>query len=199
MARSPSTQSGQPGNTLSLSGGFIKGASSAPDVLTIQGSSDQVGDLLTVSTYKVNSTDDSGEVFSVSATGATQIGKLPTVAITSGSTAYTVLSSNSGKPHIVPGFSSGAAITMPAHAAGLNYKFYIKAVTSSDGLSFVLPSSPGTIYYGAVADAASIVPATVADLVGGASFEMLSDGTNWYMSYTGAASSASELITVAAT
>lgn len=199
MARSPSTHSGQPGNTLSLSGGFIKGASSAPDVLTIQGSSDQVGDILAISTYKSASTDDSGEVFSVSASGATQIGKLPTVAIGSGSTAYSVLSSNSGKPHIVPGFSSGAKITMPAHAAGLNYKFYIKAVTSSDGLSFVLPSSPGTIYHGSVADGASIVPATAADLVGGASFEMLSDGTNWYMSYTGAASSAAELLTVAAT
>jgi hypothetical protein len=199
MARAPSTNSGQSGNTLSLSGGWLKGESSATDILTIEGHSSQAGDLLNVGTYKAASTDNTGETFSVSASGATRIGIVPTVAIASGSTAYTVLSSNSGKAHIVPGFSSGAAITMPAHSAGLNYKFYIRAVTASGGLSFKLPSTPGTIYHGAVADGATIVAATAADLVGGASFEMISDGTNWYMSYTDAGSTASALLTVAAT
>lgn len=199
MARILSTQSGQPGNALSKEGGFIQALSSAPDVVTIQGSSAQKGDLLNVGTYKAQSTDDSGEMFSVSASGATQIKSLPTVAIGSGSTAYTVLSSNSGKPHIVPAIASGALITLPAHGAGLNYKFYIKGAVSSGDLTFNLPSSPGTIVHGAVTDAATIVGATAADLVGGATFEMISDGTNWFMAYTGAEASASELITVGAT
>jgi hypothetical protein len=199
MARAPHVYSGFPGQSVTLSGGHIRGQSSELDVVTIEGHSSQAGDLVAIGTYNVSATSDSNEKFIISSSGATQIRMKPIVAIASGSTAYTVLSSNSGSVHIVPGFSSGATITMPAHKDGLNYEFYIRAVTSSDGLTFALPSSPGTIYHGAVADGATIVAATAADLVGGSKIGMLSDGTNWYMSYSRPGSSAGEGITVAAT
>ena len=199
MARSLKTGSGQPGNTIPLSGGLIQADSSDGDLLTIQGHSSQAGDLLNISTYKASSTDDSGEVINVTALGETRIGRIQSVAIASGSTAYTVLSSNSGKRHIVPGFSSGAAITMPAHSSGLNYQFWIKAVTASGGLTFKLPSTPGTIVHGGNLDGATIVPASAADLVGGAMFEMWSNGANWFMSYNDAGTTAAALLTVAAT
>ena len=51
MARNPHLGSGQPGEAVSLSGGFIRGESSAVDVLTIQGHSAQAGDLLCVGTH----------------------------------------------------------------------------------------------------------------------------------------------------
>ena len=52
MARSLKTGSGQPGNTIPLSGGLIQADSSDGDLLTIQGHSSQAGDLLNISTYK---------------------------------------------------------------------------------------------------------------------------------------------------
>jgi hypothetical protein len=198
MARTPHLGSGIPGEAVSLSGGFIRAVSSAPDVLTIQGHSTQVGDLLCVGTHNADPTSDANEKFTISKDGTVYSKLKPIVEVGSGSTAYTVLSSNSGKAHIVPGFSSGATITLPAHDDGLNYEFYIRAVTASGGLSFVPASSPGSIVYGSVTDAASIVAATAADLIGGAKFSMLSDGTNWYMSYADAGSTAAALITVAA-
>ena len=199
MARNPHLGSGQPGEAVSLSGGFIRGESSAVDVLTIQGHSAQAGDLLCVGTHNAHSTSDANEKFTISKDGTVYSKLRPIVAIGSGSTAYTVLSSNSGKVHIVPGFSSGAKITLPAHADGLNYEFYIRAVTASGGLSFACPSTPGTIAYGGEIDGASIAPATAADLVGGARFDFLSDGSNWYMSYADAGTTAAALLAVTAT
>ena len=200
MARIPSKASGQPGGALALSGGgFIQGENAADDILTIQGSSAHTGDLFNISTYKAGRTDETGEVVNVDSSGAMRVGKVQVVAIASGSTAYTVLSSNSGKYHIVPGFSSGAKITLPAHDEGLNYKFFFKAVTSSDGVMFNLPSTPGSIVYDAETDNATIVAATAADMVGGAAFEMFSDGTNWFFNYDDPGATAAALLTVAAT
>ena len=200
MARAPSSVSGQPGNALSLEGGFIQAQSSSYDVVTIQAHASQAGDLLNLSSYKAAATDASGEFMTDGASGQVWMQRpWPLVAIASNSTAYTVLSSNSGKIHIIPGFSSGAKVTLPAHSSGLYYKFIIKAVTASGGLTIAPPSTPGTIVHGAVTDGGSIVAGTAADLIGGASFELISDGTNWYMTYSGAGATASELITVAAT
>ena len=98
----------------------------------------------------------------------------------------------------MPGFSSGATIKLPDHADGLNYEFYIRAVTASGGLTFTPASTPGSIAYGGEVDGVSIAPATAADLVGGAKFSMLSDGTYWYMSYADAGTTAAALLTVGA-
>lgn len=195
MARTPHLGSGQPGEAVSLSGGFIRGESSSVDVLTIQGHSSQAGDLLCVGTYHAHSTSDANEKFTISEDGTVHSKLKPIVALDSGSTAYTVLSSNSGKAHIVPGYSSAAKITLPDHSDGLNYEFFIRAVTAG-GLTFVPASSPGTIVYGSALIGNSIVAATAADLVGGAKFSLLSDGTNWFMSYADAGTTAAALLTV---
>lgn len=196
MARTLNKYSGQPGNAFSLDGGFIQAMSSSLDVLTIQGHSSQAGDLLNVGTYNAVPLSDANEKFSISSSGATHAMLKQIVAIGSGSTAYTVLSSNSGKAHIVPGFSSGAKITLPALADGLNYDFFIKAVTSSDGLSFVPASSPGSFVQAGTVVGNSIAPASAADLVGGAKFSMVCDGTNWYVQYADAGTTASALLSV---
>ena len=173
--------------------------SSGEDVLTIQGHSSQAGDLLNIGTYVINATSDAGEIFNVNSSGETRIGKIQSVEISSASTTYTVLSSNSGKRHIVPGVAKGKLITMPAHDAGLNYSFYVKLACSSNGLKWQLPSTPGTIVHGAVIDAATIVGASIADIVGGTKLDLWSDGTNWFMGYADAASTTLALLTVAAT
>ena len=198
MARKPKIVSGQPGNALSLEGGFIKSMSSGEDVLTIQGSSAQTGDLLNIGIHTDSITSEEGEVINVTSSGETRIGKIQSVLVSSGSTAYTVLSSNSGKKHILPGVGHGLLCTLPAHDAGLNYQFYTKAACSSNGLSFETASTPGTIAYGAAINNVKVVAASVADMLGGAAFDFWSDGTLWYMSYDDTGSSASELLTVSA-
>ncbi len=206
MARILSTQTGQPGGALSLDGGFIQAKSSSPDVLTIQGASAQAGDLLNLSTYKANATDASGEVVSITASGAgtwgepqsffggTKTGVVTAAPVGTNPPGYTVLSSNSGKMHIVTAFASAGSIALPTHSSGLQYKFFIQAV-STGKLAFV--STPGTIVYGSGAVGASVAAGTAADWVGGTVLEFVSDGTNWYMAYSPPQAEAAELIAVA--
>ena len=135
MARILSTNTGQPGGALSLDGGFIQAKSSSPDVLTIQGASAQAGDLLNLSTYKANATDAGGEVVSISASGAGTWGEVQShfggtktgvVAVSASGVnppGYNVLSSNSGKMHVVAAFASAASIMLPAHSSGPKVHF----------------------------------------------------------------------------
>jgi len=207
MARILSTQTGQPGGALALEGGFIQAKSSGPDVLTIQGASAQAGDLLNLSTYKANATDASGEVVSISASGAgtwaepqTFSGGTKTAAAVAVSAAtvnpptYTVLTSNSGKLHVVSAFASAGHVILPSHSSGLNYQFVLAAVSTG---KFAFVSTPGTICHGASLLNASVAAGSAADWLGGTTLEFISDGSNWYMSYAPANAEASELIAVA--
>lgn len=203
MARILSTNTGHPGGALSVDGGFIQAKSSTPDVLTIQGASAQAGDLFNVSTYKASSTDSSGEVLSISATGAVTWAcpqsftggiKYGSVAVAfSTDDDYALLSSNSGKLHIVPAAASAASINLPTHAAGLYYKLLYKAYTAKIGVV----ASPGSIVSGAGTVGASVAAATGSDMVGGTAMEFFSDGTNWFMSYSPPKLEAAEGLAVA--
>ena len=199
MARNPKMTSGQPGNALSLEGGFIKSMSSGEDVLTIQGSSAQTGDLLNIGIHTDSITSEAGEVINVTSSGETRIGKIQSVLVSSGSTAYTTLSSNSGKKHILSGVAKGLLCTLPAHDAGLNYSFWWKAAGASDAVTFHFTSTPGPLCYSNLTDGATITAATSADWIGGTRLDLWSDGTNWYTAYKGPGGEASELISVGAT
>lgn len=206
MARILSTQTGQPGGAMALEGGFIQAKSSGPDVLTIQGASAQAGDLLNISTYKANSTDSTGEVVSISASGAGTWSEPQTfsggtkrgvVSVSSSSTdppLYSVLSSNSGKMHILTAWASAGGVVLPTVSAGLEYQFFIQAVSTG---KFAFTSTPGTIVHGASLLGASVAAGTAGDWIGGTVLEFVSDGTNWYMSYSPPNNEASELIAVA--
>ena len=209
MARNPSLVTGIPGGSLSIEGGFIQAMSSGPDVVTIQGSTAQAGDLLNISTYKSGSTDSGGEVVSISASGGgtwaekQTFGQMrmsggliyPFVTVSCASTAYSVLSSNSGKLHIIPGVTEGLKLTLPAVSSGLLYKFFVKAVSASNGLTFF--STPGSICYGTSTVAQTVNVASAADGIGGSHFVFYSEGTQWFMEFLNAGSSASILLTVA--
>ena len=206
MARILSTQTGQPGGALSLDGGFIQAKSSSPDVLTIQGSSAQAGDLLNLSTYKANATDAAGEVISISASGAgtwnevqtfsggTKRGVVAVSASASDPPVYSVLSSNSGKMHVVTAWASAGHVILPTVSAGLEYQFFIQAVSTG---KFAFVSTPGTIVHGASLLGASVAGGTAGDWIGGTMSEFVSDGSNWYMAYSPPNNEASELIAVA--
>jgi hypothetical protein len=88
--------------------------------------------------------------------------------------------------------ASAGTILLPAHSSGLHYKFYIAAYTAALGIK----ADPGTIVYGAAANGASVAAASGADWFGGTMLEFLSDGTNWYMSYSAPGAEADELIAV---
>ena len=176
---------------------------SAADMLTIQGSSAQAGDLLNLSMF-AGSTSSANEVVTISASGAGTWPEVQSfhggrrvgiVTVACGTTTYTVLSSNSGKAHILPGNAQGLLVTLPAVSSGLNYKFFVKAVSASAGLSF-LCGDPGLLYYAAVSDANTVAPASAADCVGGTMFEFFTDGTNWFLNHLPAGATASELLTV---
>ena len=198
MARSLKTASPSPGGALSLEGGFIKSKSAAEDVLTIQGSSAQTGDLFNVGVYTGNSTADASEVINVTSSGETRIGKIQSVVCSTDTMAYTVLSSNSGKRHIVPGYSSEATITLPAADAGLNYSFWLKEAGASNAVIFGFASSPGVLCYGALIDAVTVTAATSADWIGGTRLDFWCNGDNWFMAYKPPGGEASALITVSA-
>jgi hypothetical protein len=203
MARNPSKVTGIPGGSLSIEGGFMQAYDSAADMLTIQGSSAQAGDLLNLSMF-AGSTISANEVVTISASGAGTWPEMQAfyggrrtgiVTVACGTTTYTVLSSNTGKAHILPGVTKGLYVTLPAVSSGLHYKFFVKAVSGSNGLGF-LCGNPGLLYYGAVADANTVRPASAADCVGGAMYEFFSDGTNWFLNHFPANATASELLTV---
>ena len=179
---------------------------SAADVFTIQGSASQAGDLLNLSEF-TGSTMSSAEVVSISASGAGTWAepqffnggrKIGIVTVACGTTTYTVLSSNSGKAHILPGNAHGLYVTLPTVSSGLNYKFLVKAVSGSNGLGF-LCGNPGKLCYGSDTNAATVFLATVAEAVGGTMFDFMSDGTNWFLTCLTAGATASELLNVSTT
>ena len=205
MARNPSQVTGIPGGSLSIEGGFMQANDSAADMLTIQGSSAQAGDLLNLSGF-AGSTQSSAEVVSISASGAGTWPEMQAfhggrrvgiVTVACGTTTYTVLSSNSGKAHIMPGNAQGLYVTMPTVSSGLHYKFFVKAVSGSNGLGF-LCGDPGVLQVHSASGSEARL-ASVADGVGGTMFEFFSDGTNWYMNFLGAGATASELLAITTT
>jgi hypothetical protein len=59
---------------------------------------------------------------------------------------YTVLAANSGKPHIMPNFTSTCTLALPTAAAGLEYEFYGKAV-AVDAQNWVFDTGAAANFY----------------------------------------------------
>ena len=118
----------------------------------------------------------------------------------SDATTYAVLAANSGKPHIVPNFTSSCTITLPTAAAGLEYAFYYKGV-AADGQNWVINTGSNTNFFlgglahldtdaGAAGD--EVVPIagdgnsnsklTVVTPDVGTWVKVICDGTNWILS-----------------
>lgn len=111
---------------------------------------------------------------------------------------YTVLSANSGKPHIMPNFTASCTLTLPAVAAGLEYTFIGKAV-AADAQNWIFNTGAAANFWlgglsfldndaGAGADEvhAGIYPngttndfMTIVTPAAGTTIHIICDGTNW--------------------
>ena len=182
MARVLQTGSGQPGNALPIGGGLIQSESSDVDTLTIQAHSSQAGDLLNISTHKPSSTDESGEILNVDASGYTRIQKKAYSVVATSSTTLTVSATDSGKNYIIGANAHGMAVTLPAVAGGLNYKFTLMGACASNGFS--INSGSSDIYFAASTGGKKLVAATVADAVGGAWIEVLGSSVGWHATHS---------------
>jgi hypothetical protein len=108
---------------------------------------------------------------------------------------YTVLAANSGKPHIMPDFTSTCTLALPAVASGLEYEFIGKGV-AADAQNWVFQSASATnCFLGGVGfldtddPADSIVAVysngssndflTVTTPGAGTRIKLVCDGTNW--------------------
>lgn len=89
--------------------------------------------------------------------------------------------------------AGGAAVTLPAPEAGLNYKFIVGAAFATTDWTIVTESN-ATIIQGAVLVNGAVVPGADEDTITFAAaaesvgdyVDLISDGTNWYVSGAGA-------------
>lgn len=111
---------------------------------------------------------------------------------------YTVLAANSGKPHVMPNFTSSCTLALPTAASGLEYVFIGKAV-AADAENWIFDTGSAAAFYlggvsfldndaGAGADEvhAGVYPngstndiLTVVTPAAGTRIHLLCDGTNW--------------------
>ena len=109
---------------------------------------------------------------------------------------YTMLTSNSGKVHILPDLTVSCTITMPTAAAGLEYKFIGKGVVA-DAQNWVFNTGSDTNFYLGglteldttgdtvileVPDGNSNSIMTIVTPAPGTTIELFCDGTNWIIS-----------------
>lgn len=59
---------------------------------------------------------------------------------------YTVLAANSGKPHIMPDFTSACTLALPAVSSGLEYEFIGKGV-AADAQAWIFQSASATNFF----------------------------------------------------
>jgi hypothetical protein len=106
--------------------------------------------------------------------------------------ATTLTAADSGKVLILSA-ATGAAVTLPALASGLKFKFIIAATFATTNWTVVTASSTNKIQGGAVVNSV-FVPAADEDTISfvasaetvGDFIDLVSDGTNWYASGIGA-------------
>lgn len=124
-------------------------------------------------------------------------GGVNTVVAIGDAATYTVLAANSGKVHIFPNLTASCTATLPAAAAGLNYKFiYGGVATDAQNWRIEAVSAPflgGVVWFdlngGAAGDEVAVVNPngssndflTVTTPGSGTYVEVYCNGTNWYM------------------
>jgi len=115
-----------------------------------------------------------------------------TVLIPNG-TPYAVLASDTGKIHLLPLQTAACAISLPAAAAGLRYRFIVTSPTTLTGVTTITPASGTmsgmlinrgvsaiTLAFAVKSGAATTVFAT--GCIYGDWLEVICDGTNWNVS-----------------
>jgi hypothetical protein len=109
---------------------------------------------------------------------------------------YTVLAANSGRPHIMPNFTSSCTLALPTASAGLEFEFFGKAV-AVDAQNWVFDTGSATNFYlgslvfldtddpadtvttGVFPNGTSNDILTVVTPAGGTRIKLICDGTNW--------------------
>ncbi len=135
---------------------------------------------------KYQKTQSSGESFAVQANdgdGTT----IKTIAV-----ATTLTAADSGKTCMLSA-AGGAAVTLPAVAAGLKFKFIVGAAFATTNWTVVTASSANVIQGGAIVNSTFVAASnedtisfvasaeTIGDFV-----EVICDGTNWFANGVGA-------------
>lgn len=110
---------------------------------------------------------------------------------------YSILATNSGKPHIVPNFTATCTMTLPTASAGLEYEFYSKAVAadaqdwrfSTGGANFFLGglafadtdagAGADEVHAGVFPNGTSNDFVTIVTPGAGTRIKLICDGTNW--------------------
>ena len=190
--------------TLTVTGGFNEDAdttyvfASTGEHLTLVAV--DVGGTLT---WRVLSSDKIGNLAEITATAAEinaaadVSGRIVTV---TDAATYTVLAADSGKPHILPDFTSSCTLTLPTAAAGLEYEFYPKFVAvdaqnwvfSTGGANFFLGglsfldndagAGADEVHAGVYPNGSSNDFMTIVTPAAGTRIKIICDGTNWIVS-----------------
>ena len=103
-------------------------------------------------------------------------------------TAPTITAAESGRVYALNA-AAGLAITLPAVAAGLRYKFVVKTVPTS-GTYAIGTESGDNVFHGSLTGAGLVIPVVAQDSIVfdqddsdiGDMFDIWCDGTNWYVS-----------------
>lgn len=113
--------------------------------------------------------------------------------------AYTVLATNSGKPHVIPGLTADLTLSLPAAEEGLEYEFIYGGVAADAQDWAVDTGADANFFLGGVAhldtdagsasdevvpvapdgDSNSILNVLVPDV--GTRVRLVCDGTNWFL------------------
>lgn len=123
----------------------------------------------------------------------------PMVSVPDGA-AYSVLTANSGKLHLILNQAQDATLTLPTAAAGLHYKF-VSTMVAADGHDWIFDTGSDTNFFlGGLVFMDSDVGGAASEVIlaagdgdsnsklqvnlpsAGTSIEMYCDGTNWFLS-----------------
>lgn len=105
---------------------------------------------------------------------------------------HVLLTTDSGKTHVIPNVTGDIAITLPTPAAGLEYPIVFGG-TAAEGDNWVITATSDFIggltqvdtdgsAAAVAADGSSKNTCTVIDPLAGTNINMISDGTNWFIS-----------------
>ena len=116
----------------------------ADDFMTLTASSGNTGDLLVLRSFVADgSTSTATELFVVNSSGVLAQYQVGVTAASSASSALSITAGQTGQVILLPGFSSGVTVGLPAPALGLTYKFFAQdpsslvTISASVGAAFI--------------------------------------------------------------
>lgn len=139
-----------------------------------------------------------GNVLALDDRGAREI-----VALSTGSTAFTLSTGDSGKMLIIGAYTSGVTITLPTMEDGLNYELYCGGAPTSGVYTISAATAGDLVVYGDAA-ANSILFGKAGAASGtniGGGLRLVTDGSKWYSimlpAFTSAAPTSATMTTYA--